>query len=484
MTKDLKVVKNFIGGKFEESETPTISVYSPLNGEKIGETYLSGMSELDKAVSKAKEAQVEWGKRTNKKRSEVLYNYRNLLIKYRDELANLNTLENGKSLNESYGGIDKAIELTEFACSIPQKVSGEIQEVSNGVVCREEKRPLGVVASITPFNFPVMCPHWTVPNAIALGNAIILKPSELTPLCAAKMAEMWKEADLPDGIFSVVNGAKDIVEAICDHKDIKAISFVGSSPVAEIVYKRGCGNLKKVMALGGAKNHLIVTPDAHPEMAASDILASSVGMSGQRCMAASVLIAVGESNHIINKLVEEASNVKLGVDLPPLITKEAGEKIANYLAEAEAKGAKILVDGRKFEYEGNGYYFGPSVIDWRGTEHKMGAEEIFGPTLEILGANSIEEAIEIQNESPYGNASSIFTQNGRIADETLKGVDAGMLGVNIGVPVPREPFSFGGTKASKYGHGDITGKHSIEFWTILTKITTKWNPANKTDWMS
>ncbi len=480
----LDLAKNFIGGEFIEASVDKIDVYSPLNGEKIGETYLSGMAELEIAVVKAEEAQKVWGSYTNKKRSEVLYNYRNLLIKYRDELAELNSTENGKSLGEAYGGIDKAIELTEFACSIPQLVSGEIQEVSRGVVCREEKRPLGIVASITPFNFPVMCPHWTVPNAIALGNAIILKPSEITPFCAAKMAMMWKEAGLPDGIFSVVNGGKDIVEAICDHPKISAISFVGSSPVAEIVYRRGCSNLKKVMALGGAKNHLIVTDDAHPEMAASDIIASFAGMSGQRCMAASALITVGNAGHIVDKIVEKVKRMKLGEDMYPLISVEAKEKIVNYLEEAKSKGAKILVDGRDFAFEGNGYYFGPSIIDWRETESHMGKEEIFGPTLEIMSADSLEEATEIQRRSPYGNASSVFTQNGRIADEVIKNVEAGMLGVNIGVPVPREPFSFGGVKASKYGHGDITGKHSIEFWTVLTKITTKWNPADKENWMS
>lgn len=480
----LGIAKNFINGNFVASNAEKIDVFSPLTGEKLGETYLSGMIELDEAVKKAEIAQKAWGNLTNKKRSEVIYNYRNLLIKYRDELAELNSLENGKSLGEAYGGIDKAIELTEFACSIPQLVSGSIQEVSRGVVCKEEKRPLGVVASITPFNFPVMCPHWTVPNAIALGNAIVLKPSEVTPYCAIKMAEMWKEAGLPDGIFTVVNGGKEIVEAICDHPTIKAISFVGSSPVAEVVYKRGCSSLKKVIALGGAKNHLIVSGDAHPEMTSNDVIASFAGMSGQRCMAASALITVGEADHIVDRIVDKVNKVKLGEDMYPLISVAAKEKIVNYLNEAENKGAKILVDGRNFEFEGDGYYFGPSIIDWRGTDSIMGTEEIFGPTLEIMAANSIQEATEIQRRSPYGNASSVFTQNGRLADEVLKDVEAGMLGVNVGVPVPREPFSFGGVKASKYGHGDITGKHSIEFWTVLTKVTTKWNPADKENWMS
>jgi malonate-semialdehyde dehydrogenase (acetylating)/methylmalonate-semialdehyde dehydrogenase len=329
-----------------------------------------------------------------------------------------------------------------------------------------------------------MVPHWTVPNAIALGNAVIVKPSELTPISAAKMAEMWKEAGLPDGILNIVNGGKDVVEAICDHKDIKAVSFVGSTPVADIVYKRASASSKRVLALGGAKNHMIVMPDATEDATVRDLIASGFGMSGQRCMAASVIIEVGDIQNIIDKLVAEAKVMKPGVDLPPLINPAAIDKITKYLDKSKAEGATVLVDGREnVDASAAGYNFGPSIIDFRngGT---MGDEEIFGPTLEIVHANSLEEALEIQNRSPYGNAGAIFTQNGRYAAEALAGLQAGMLGVNIGVPVPREPFSFGGIKDSKFGVGDITGVSSIDFWTYERKTTTKWNVEKKADWMS
>lgn len=477
------LAKNYGNGQWLESKGSLIDIYSPVNGELIAQTYDSLKTDLDGVVSEAVKAQKEWQKLTLKKRAEVLYNYRNLLIKHREELAVINHEENGKSMGEAYAGIDKAIELTEFACSVPQVAVGDIEEVSRGVVCRTERRPLGVVASITPYNFPVMVPHWTVPNAIVMGNAIIVKPSEQTPLSTCFTAKLWKEAGLPDGIFNIVNGGKDIVEAISDHPDIKAVSFVGSTPVAEIVYKRATSNLKRALALGGAKNYLVIAPDAHPVSAPADIVASATGMSGQRCMAASVMIMVGESEHILTSVVEKIKAQKAGQDIPPLVSPLAITNIEKYLEHAEEAGAKILVDGRK-QKTGPGYLFGSSVIDWRGVEDKMPKEEIFGPVLEILEADTIHEALEIQNESPYGNACSVFTQNGRVSEDALSGAQAGMLGVNIGVPVPREPFSFGGIKGSKYGFGDITGKLSLDFWTHLTKITTKWNTEEKADWMS
>jgi len=330
-----------------------------------------------------------------------------------------------------------------------------------------------------------MVPHWSVPNAIALGNAMILKPSEITPVSASRMAELWKKAGLPDGIFNVVNGGREVVEAICDHPEIQAVSFVGSTPVAKSVYRRCSMNLKRVLALGGAKNHLVVVPDAHPEMAAHDILASVTGMSGQRCMAASVLICVGDVEAIVEKIIEESRRMVPGRDLPPIISPAAIEKLKDYLDEAEAGGARILVDGREFQPEEGyrGYAFGPSVIDYR-NGGRMSDEEVFGPTLELLKADSLAEALKIENFSPYGNAASIFTQSGRTAQEAVNGFSAGMCGVNIGVPVPREPFSFGGWNLSKFGAGDLTGEPGIEFWTRLKKITTKWNPEDKQDWMS
>jgi len=478
-------IGNFVDGEFVESGSAHIDIMSPLDATKIGEVPMSGVFELNEAVKAARKAQPEWASMTSKARSSVLYEYRRLLLENRDDLAEINHTENGKSMEEAYAGIDKAVELTEFACSIPQLVSGKNQEVSRGVTCQTERVPLGITAAVTPFNFPLMVPHWSVPNSIALGNAMILKPSEITPVSASKMAELWKAAGLPDGIFNVVNGGREIVEAICDHPEIQAVSFVGSTAVAKSVYRRCAVNLKRVLALGGAKNHLVVVPDAHPEMSAHDILASVTGMSGQRCMAASVLICVGEVDHIVEKICENARAMVPGRDLPPIISSEAIAKLEDYLEEAEGGGANILVDGRRFAPEDGyrGYAFGPSIIDYR-EGGRMSDEEVFGPTLELLRADSLEEALKIENFSPYGNAASVFTQSGRTARAAVSGFSAGMCGINIGVPVPREPFSFGGWNHSRFGNGDLTGEPGMEFWTKLRKITAKWNPEDKQDWMS
>jgi malonate-semialdehyde dehydrogenase (acetylating)/methylmalonate-semialdehyde dehydrogenase len=380
----------------------------------------------------------------------------------------------------------KSMELCEFTVSLPQIVTNEIQEVSRGVECRIERKPLGVVACITPFNFPNMVPHWTVPNAIALGNCVILKPSELVPLSAMRMAELLKEAGLPDGVFNVVNGGREIVEAICDHPDIKATSFVGSTRVAKIVYKRATSNLQRSVALGGAKNHLIVLPDANLQMTANNVVASMSGCAGQRCMAASVMVGVDRVQHIIDRMVEEAKAIVPGENLGSVISKEAKERIEGYITEAEQQGATILVDGRGATVEGHedGFYVGPTIIDHVKPDMKVAKEEIFGPVISIIRAKDIDEAIQIENGSNYGNAAAVFTESGGLAKRVMAGASAGMIGVNIGVPVPREPFSFGGWNESKFGVGDITGKSSIEFWTQNKKTTTKWNPEDKTNWMS
>ncbi len=374
--------------------------------------------------------------------------------------------------------------MTEFACSLPQIASGEIQEVSRGVECRINRAPLGVVASITPFNFPSMVPNWTIPNAIALGNAMILKPSEQVPLSANRLAELLHDAGLPDGVLNIVHGGQEAVEAICDHPGIEAITFVGSTKVAKIVYQRGAASLKRMLALGGAKNHLIVLPDAHPEMAASNIAASMSGCAGQRCMAASAMVAVGESDHIIEKLCAEAKNIIPGENLGSVISQAAKERIEGYISEAEEQGAEILVDGRGADVHGKGYYVGPTVIDHVTPDMKIASEEVFGPVLAIMRTDTIDEALAIENSSAYGNAASVFTQSGKMADYVAENASAGMIGVNIGVPVPREPFSFGGWNESKFGSGDITGTSSSDFWTKLKKTTTKWNPESKVNWMS
>src|SRR3989304_7728781 len=478
-------VKNYIGEELQNGSGNTLDVYSPVNGEIISKVFLSTYEAIDKAVKTAREAFTSWSETPIKERVQVFFRYRQLLEKNFDELAHIVHEENGKILDEAKAEVTKSIELTEFACSMPQLIAGEILEVSKGVECRLEHFPLGVVASITPFNFPNMVPNWTIPNALVLGNAMILKPSELVPISANRIADLLKEAGLPKGVFNVVHGSREAVEAICDHPGIDAVSFVGSTKVAKIVYKRAASNLKRVLALGGAKNHLIVLPDANVEMTASNVAASMTGWAGQRCMAAAAMVGVGEVDHIVEKLCEEARKIIPGKNLGAIISAKAKERIENYITEAEKDGAKILVDGRNCVVKGkeNGFYVGPTVIDYVRPEMRIAKEEVFGPVLVILRSETLDDAIKIENSSNYGNAAAGFTQSGGLARYVAERASAGMIGVNIGVPVPREPFSFGGWNESKFGVGDITGKSSIEFFTKLKKITTKWNPESKVNWM-
>jgi len=480
-------VKNYINGAFVETiSNRWLNVESPLTGEVIAEVAVSSKEDLDNAVSAAKEAFKTWSKTPIKDRVQVFFRYKTLLEQNMAELSALIQEENGKTFDEARAEIEKSIELTEFAVSLPQLTQGEILEVSKGVECRTEHSALGVVASIVPFNFPSMVPNWTIPNAIVLGNCMILKTSELVPLSALKIAELLKQAGLPDGVLNIVHGEKEIVEAICDHPDIEAVSFVGSTKVAKIVYQRATSNLKRCLALGGAKNHLLVLPDANPEMTAANVTASMSGCAGQRCMAASAMIAVGQTDHIIEKMVQEAKNVVPGKNLGSVISKAAKERIEGYITQAEKDGAKILLDGRNYKVEGkeNGYYVGPTIIDFVTPDMSVATEEIFGPVISIIRSRNIDEALKIENANPYGNAASVFTQSGGLARYVMENASAGMIGVNIGVPVPREPFSFGGWNESRFGVGDITGKSSIEFWTKLKKMTTKWNPEASINWMS
>ena len=331
-----------------------------------------------------------------------------------------------------------------------------------------------------------MVPMWTIPNALILGNCMIFKPSEQTPIGVSKIAELLKLSGLPDGVFNVINGDKKIVKAICENDDISAVSFVGSTKIAKIVYQMSTQNLKRCIALGGAKNHLIVLPDADKEMASDDILASMSGCSGQRCMAASAMVGVGEIEEVIDKLVMKAKKMIPGENLGSVISKNAQLRIKKYIDEAEKNGAKILLDGRSVKVKGKekGYFIGPTIIDNVTPDMKIAKEEVFGPVLAIMRTNEIDEAIKIENRSNFGNASSVYTQDGKLADYVSEKVCAGMIGVNIGVPVPREPFSFGGWNDSRFGVGDITGKSSINFWTQLKKRTTKWNKGAKKNWMS
>jgi malonate-semialdehyde dehydrogenase (acetylating)/methylmalonate-semialdehyde dehydrogenase len=480
-------VRNYIAGQFVDApERALLDVTDPASGSVLSRVPLSGMSEVDRAVQAAQKAFPAWSATPIKERVQVFYRYKALLEKNIHELAALVSAENGKVRNEAEAEVLKSAELCEFATSLPQIIPGEVLEVSRGVECRVERFPVGIVASITPFNFPNMVPNWTIPNAIAVGNCMILKPSEQVPLSAGRIAELLREAGLPDGVLNVVHGGQETVEAICDHPGIEAISFVGSTHVAKIVYRRGSANLKRVLALGGAKNHLIVMPDAEPEMTSTNVIASMSGCAGQRCMAASVMMAVGATDHIVERMANIVRAMVPGVHLGPVISKAAKERIERYITEAEEAGAKVLVDGRGYTVPGKegGYFVGPTLIDCVTPDMRIAQEEIFGPVMVIVRADDVEEAVRVQRRSPYGNAASVFTESGSVARYVMENASAGMVGVNVGVPVPREPFGFGGWNDSKFGTGDITGRGSIEFWTKSKKMTTKWNKEAGVNWMS
>jgi malonate-semialdehyde dehydrogenase (acetylating) / methylmalonate-semialdehyde dehydrogenase len=479
-------VRNFIGGEFVASEADMLDVTNPADGSVISRVPLGGPRELDAAVAAAKQAFPSWSQATMKDRVQVFFRFKSLLEKHLDELAALVTEENGKIESEAKAEVLKSAELCEFACSLPQLASGEVLEVSRGVECRVERYPVGITASITPFNFPNMVPNWTIPNALVLGNCLVLKPSEKVPLSSGRIAELLREAGLPSGVLSVVHGGQELVEAICDHPDVEAVSFVGSTRVAKVVYRRATSNLKRCLALGGAKNHLIVMPDADVEMAATNIVASMSGCAGQRCMAASVMVSVGNTDHIVARMVDVMRGMVPGRDVGPVISADARDRIERYVGAAESQGARILVDGRGATVPGRegGYWVGPTLVDGVTPDMPIAREEVFGPVLVIVRTGDVDEAIAVENGSPYGNAASVFTERGGVARYVMERVSAGMVGVNVGVPVPREPFSFGGWNESRFGVGDITGRGSIEFWTRSKKFTTKWNREHGVNWMS
>lgn len=459
-----------------------VEVISPLDGQFLDRLPCDTPESIKEKITKAQTAFPAWNRLGVKKRSQFMYAYLELLRKNTQEFITCIHQENGKTEDEATAEVEKCIELTEFACSMPQLMSGQTLEVSEGVECSVQYQALGVVASIVPFNFPLMIPHWTVPIALMAGNTMILKPSELVPLSSELMLKLFKNIGLPDGVLQTVNGGKETVAALCEDPHIQAISFVGSTPVAQTVYRMATSHLKRALCLGGAKNHLIVLPDADPSMTAANVVASFSGMAGQRCMAASVMVTVGDCEKVIKEVIREA--IVCGKNLGAVISKQAKERIENYIAQASQDGAQILLDGRAVEGKKNGFYIGPTILDHVTPQMRISKEEVFGPVLSIIRTKTVDEAIALQNSSPYGNGASVYTSSGGLAKYVRERLSAGMIGINIGVPVPREPFSFGGMKASKFGVGDITGVSSIHFWTQLVKCTTKWNKEASVNWMS
>ena len=483
--KDIGEKTNWISGRFEDSSSSkTISIISPYFDKEIATIPDSNYSDLDIAVQAARSIFPAWERTNIRDRAEIMFRFKTILESNIEELAHLISLDNGKTIEDAKASINRGKEVVEFATSLPNILKGDSSQVADGITCTMTHEPLGIVAGITPFNFPAMVPLWMIPLAITSGNCFILKPSEQTPIAALKIAEYLKEAGLPDGVFQVLNGSKEAVEAICDHPDIKAVAFVGSSKVAKIVYSRTTAQGKRALCLGGAKNHMIVVPDADLDSTAKGLLASSMGSAGQRCMAASVAVGVADVDPIIDQLIEEAKKYVLGVDMGTIISRSAFDRIKGYIDDAESMGAKILIDGRDpMPPEGydNGFWLGPTILDGVDPDWPCAKEEIFGPVLSIIRTDTIDKAMKIENNNIYGNAAAVFTTSGEVAKTISETASAGMVGINIGVPVPRDPFSFGGWNESKYGHGDITGVSGVSFWTNLKKTTSRW-PESSEEW--
>jgi malonate-semialdehyde dehydrogenase (acetylating)/methylmalonate-semialdehyde dehydrogenase len=485
---------NFVGGAWVKARGAISDIRSPYTGGIIGRVHHSTQADLDEAISGARKGFETWSRTPIKDRCAVLFNFRQVLLREADTIAQQAALECGKTPTEAKAGLMKGIEVLEFALSIQNLDAGGKMEVSRGVFCEYRREPLGVVAGITPFNFPAMVPMWMIPIAIAVGNAFVWKPSDKTPLTSILIANAAKEAGIPDGVLTVVQGAKDTVQNILDHPGISAVGFVGSSPVAKAVYTRGTANGKRVLALGGAKNHIILMPDAEVEMSSRGITDSYTGCAGQRCMAASVLLAVGKTpetqkliDRLIGQIVTQSAQIRVGTDMGAIITSQSKKNLSDAIARAESQGVKVLLDGRKVQapqgMEG-GNWLAPTILDGVKPGSQAACEELFGPVLSIIRVDTLSQALAIENSNEYGNAASVFTTTGAVAERVAQEARAGMVGVNIGVPVPREPFSFGGIQESRYGHGDITGPDGLDFWSHKKKVTTKWvNPPDR-NWMN
>lgn len=481
---NLVTLRNYIGGKWVESTSGKVeAVPNPATGEILAQVPLSNKEDLEQAVAVAHEAFKLWSKVAVPRRARVLFKYQQLLIEHWEELARLVTQENGKSYNEAYGEVQRGIECVEFAAGAPSLMMGRhLPDIATNVESAMYRYPIGVVGGIAPFNFPMMVPCWMFPLAIACGNTFVLKPSERTPLLANRLAELFTEAGLPEGVFNIVHGAHDVVNGLLEHPTVKAISFVGSQPVAEYVYKTGTAHGKRVQALAGAKNHSIIMPDADLDLAVKEVTSAAFGSAGERCMAAAVAVVVGDvAEPFLERLVDVANAMKIGngmdegVFLGPVIRDSHKERTLKYIELGEQEGAKLLRDGRKDEAtEGQGYFIGPTVFDHVTTEMTIWKDEIFAPVLSVVRVNTLEEAIELTNESPFANGACIYTQNGSHVRKFREEIHAGMLGVNLGVPAPMAFFPFSGWKNSFYGDLHANGPDGVEFYTRKKMVTARW----------
>ena len=474
------------GQRVEGTSGRSGPVHNPATGEQTGEVDFASVEEIDAAVQAAKRAFASWRAFSLSRRTELFFRIRELVHDHSEDLARFLTLEHGKVLSDAKGEVARGLEVIEFCCGIPELLKGGYSEqASTGIDVYSIRQPLGVVGGITPFNFPAMVPMWMWAPAIACGNTFVLKPSEKDPSASVYTAELLKEAGLPDGVFNVVHGDKIAVDAVLEHPEIAAVSFVGSTPIARYVYETGTKNGKRVQALGGAKNHMIVLPDADIDMAADAAVSAGYGSAGERCMAVSMLVCVGHAADDLVKAIEERlPKVKVGngldpdSEMGPLVTREHRDKVASYIDKGAEEGARVVADGRETAPDGNGFFLGVTLLDEVTPEMDVYKDEIFGPVLGITRVDTYEEAVRLVNENPYGNGVAIFTRDGGVARQFQFEVNAGMVGVNVPIPVPVAYYSFGGWKSSLFGDLHIYGPEGIQFYTQGKVVTSRWpDPA-------
>jgi malonate-semialdehyde dehydrogenase (acetylating)/methylmalonate-semialdehyde dehydrogenase len=477
-----KTVQSYIGGKFRESRADkTDPIPNPATGQIIASLPYSTKEEINEAVAAAKKAFLGWSETPVPDRAQVMFRFKALFDQHLDELSALVTQENGKTLDESRGEVKRAIEVIDFACGAPTLMMGHnLDQIAKGIDEELTRFPVGVVAGITPFNFPNMVPLWMIPVAIVTGNTFVLKPSQLTPLSAMRIAELLQEAGLPEGVFNVVHGANDAVNQLLTHSDVAAVSFVGSATVAAYIYATAAANGKRVQALGGAKNHILVMDDAELEPSAQNVISSAFGNAGQRCLAGSVAVGVGKiGDALVRELANDAAKLKVGpgtdpkTTLGPVIRGERKAKLIEYIDGAESDGAELVSDGRQVDLK-DGFFLGPTIFDRVTPSMKIWKEELFGPVLSVMRASDIDDALKLLNSSTYGNMASIFTTSGKNAREFKRRAQAGMLGVNIGVAAPMAFFPFTGWKNSFFGDLHATGQDSVRFYTRHKVVTTRW----------
>ncbi len=483
----MKTIGHLIDGqRVDGTSGRSQGVFNPATGEQTGQVALAAVDEVDLAVASAQAAYVEWSHVSVAARTKLMYKFRNLVVEHAEEVGRLLTAEHGKVLSDAMGEVARCIENIEFACNLADHLKGSHNELaSTGVDVYTVRRPLGVVAGITPFNFPVMVPLWMAPNAIACGNTFILKPSERDPSAPMRLAELFQEAGFPPGVFNVVNGDKVAVDRLLEHPDVKAASFVGSTPIARYVYTTGSANGKRVQALGGAKNHMVVLPDADIDLAADSAVSAAYGSAGERCMAVSVVAAVGEvADPLVDAIKVRMEKLVIGdgtdpaSEMGPLITREARDRVAGYVGGAAEAGATVVVDGRDAAFEGDGYFVGVSLLDHVTTDMDAYKDEIFGPVLCVVRCDSYADAVQLIADNPWGNGAAIFTRDGGAARQFQQDADAGMVGINVPIPVPVGYHSFGGWKDSLFGDNTMYGPEGIHFYTRPKVMTTRWpDPA-------